>query len=191
MSTQREEDLARAVEQLLRAMSLEPGSKDLAETPRRVAETWSREFLSGYDMDPREILASPVQGEDNPDAVFITDLSFHSMCPHHLLPFRGKAHVAYIPEGKLLGFGRVAQLVACYTHRFTLQERATTQIARALVDHLPARGAGCVMESEQLCLAIPGDKHEDSRVLTSAFLGEFRERSDLRARLMAAAGRAG
>jgi GTP cyclohydrolase I len=142
-------------------------------------------------MDPRQILANPVLGEDNPDAVFITDLSFHSMCPHHLLPFRGKAHVAYIPAGKLLGFGRVAQLVTCYTHRFTLQERATTQIARALVDHLPARGAGCVMESEQLCLAIPGDKHEDSRVLTSAFLGEFRERSDLRARLMAAAGRAG
>lgn len=186
-----QETLMAAVEQLLRAMDLDPASKDLAETPRRVAEAWGREFLSGYEMDPREILSSPILGEDNPDAVFITGLAFHSMCPHHLLPFRGKAHVAYIPDGKLLGFGRIAQLVACYSHRFTLQERVTTQIARALMDHLPARGAGCVMESEQLCLAIPGDKHDDSRVVTSAFLGEFKERADLRARLMASAGRAG
>jgi GTP cyclohydrolase I len=186
-----QEKLESAVEQLLRAMGLDPGSKDLAETAHRVADVWGREFLSGYEKDPRVILGNPVQGEDPPDAVFITDLAFHSMCPHHLLPFRGKAHVAYIPEGNLLGFGRVAQLVACYTQRFTLQERATTQVARALVDHLPAKGAGCVMESEQLCLAIPGDKHDDSRVLTSAFLGEFKERADLRSRLMAAVGRAG
>ena len=99
--------------------------------------------------------------------------------------------MAYIPDGKLLGFGRIAQLVACFTQRLTLQERATHQIAQALVDFLPSRGAGCVMEAEQLCLAIPGDRHQASRVLTSAFVGELSERADLRSRLMAAVGRAG
>jgi GTP cyclohydrolase IA len=184
------EGIGPAVENLLRAMGLDPGDKDLAETPRRVAELWGREFLSGYTMDPKQILDEPVVGESNPDAVFVVDLSFHAMCPHHLVPYRGKAHVAYIPAGRLLGFGRIAQLVACYTQRFTLQERATHQIAQALVDYVPSRGAGCVMEAEQLCLAIPGDRHDSSRVLTSAFVGEFAERADLRSRLMAA-GRAG
>jgi GTP cyclohydrolase I len=183
--------VAAALESLLSAMGLDPEDKDLQETPRRVADLWSREFLSGYGMDPRTILGNPITGEESPDAVFVTDLSFHSMCPHHLLPYRGRAHVAYIPGDRLLGFGRMAELVACFTQRFTLQERATHQIAQALMDHLPARGAGCVVEAEQLCLAIPGDRHASSRVLTSAFVGEFTERSDLRSRLMATVGRAG
>ncbi len=183
--------IAPAVEALLRAVGLDPSDKDLAETPRRVAELWSTEFLSGYRMDPARILDEPVLGEASPDAVIITDLSFHSLCPHHLVPFRGKAHVAYLPDGKLLGFGRIAQLVACFTQRLTLQERATHQIATALHELLPARGAGCVLEAEQLCLALPGDRHDASRVVTSAFVGELRERGDLRARLLAAAGRAG
>lgn len=181
------DELVSAVARLLRAMGLNPDTdKEMAKTPQRVAEMWGREFLSGYDMDPAAILDEPVVGEADPDAVFVTDLSFHSMCPHHLMPVRGKAHVAYQPDGRLLGFGKIAQLVACYTHRFTLQERATHQIAQALVAHLPARGAGCVLEAEHLCLAIPGDKHESSRVVTSAFVGDFRERADLRNRLMAA-----
>lgn len=179
--------VAAAVEQLLKAMGLDPAAdKELRHTPRRVAELWASEFLGGYEMRPEEILGDPVLGEEDPDAVFVTDLSFHSMCPHHLVPSRGKAHVAYIPAGRLVGFGKIARLVACFTQRFTLQERATNQIARALMDHLPARGAGCVLEAEHLCLAIPGDKHESSRVITSAFVGDFRERADLRNRLMAA-----
>ncbi len=183
--------IAEALRGLLEAMGLDPGHKDLQETPRRVAQLWEEEFLSGYDMDPAQILSSPVEGEEDPDSVFVTDLSYHSVCPHHLLPSRGRAHVAYIPDGKIVGFGRIAHLVACFTQRLTLQERACNQIADALVTHLGARGAGCVMEAEHLCLTIPGDKHDSARVLTSAFVGEFKERSDLRGRLMAAAGRAG
>lgn len=183
--------IERALEQLLAAMGQNPRSPDLVETPRRVAELWQQEFLSGYEMDPMTILQNPIEEDVPPDAVFVTDLTFHSMCPHHLLPSRGKAHVAYIPDGRLVGFGRIAKLVACYTQRLTLQERATHQIALALTRFLPAKGAGCVMEAEHLCLAIPGDRHEHSRVLTSAFVGEFSERGDLRSRLMASAGRAG
>ncbi len=183
--------IAEALERLLTVMGLDPARKDFADTPRRVAELWDAEFLSGYEMDPKEILANPIEGEENPDAVFVTDLTFHSMCPHHMLPTRGRAHVAYIPDGRLVGFGRVAQVVACYTQRFTLQERATHQVANALMTFLPARGAGCVMEAEHLCLAIPGDKHQASRVITSTFLGEMKDREDLRSRLMNGAGRSG
>lgn len=185
------EAMQAAVAQLLTGMGLSTEHKDLAETPRRVAQLWSEEFLAGYAMDPKEILANPVLGEESPDAVFVTDLTFHTLCPHHLLPAQGRAHVAYIPDGRLVGFGRLAQVVACYTQRLTLQERATHQVANALMTHLAARGAGCVMEAHHACLAIPGDRHQSSRVLTSAFVGEFQERADLRARLMASVGRAG
>jgi GTP cyclohydrolase I len=113
------------------------------------------------------------------------------MCPHHLLPYRGVAHVAYLPQGKLVGFGRLAELVDCFTKRLTLQERATHQIADALCRHLGARGAGCVIEAEQLCLALPAEKHDQSGVVTSAFVGEMRERPDLKARLLEAANLGG
>jgi GTP cyclohydrolase I len=99
--------------------------------------------------------------------------------------------VAYIPRGKLVGFGRLAELVDCFAHRLTLQERITHQIAQALCEHLGARGAGCVMEASQMCLGIPGDKHDQSGVVTSAFIGEMDQRPDLKARLMEAARIAG
>ena len=99
--------------------------------------------------------------------------------------------MAYLPAGKLVGFGRLADLVECFTKRLTLQERATHQIAEALWHGLGARGAGCVIEAEQLCLALPGERHDQSGVVTSAFVGEMRERPDLKARLLAAANLGG
>jgi GTP cyclohydrolase I len=183
-----EHALRAAVEALLRAAGRDPtADPDFAETPRRVAELWQREFLAGYAMDPAAILGDPVLGEADPDVVVVGGLRFHSMCPHHLLPYRGVAHVAYLPRGKLVGFGRLAELVDCFTKRLTLQERATHQIADALCRHLGAGGAGCVIEAEQLCLALPDEKHDQSGVVTSAFVGEMRERPDLKARLLDAA----
>ena len=178
-----------AITQMITAMGLDPDDSDLVDTPVRVTEMWRREFLSGYEMEPREILGRAVAEEVGPDAVVITDLAFHSLCPHHLVPFFGRAHVAYIPDGRLLGFGRISRLVACFTQRLTLQERATHQIAQALIDYLPAKGAGCVMQAKQLCLAIPSDRNRDSHVVTSAFLGELKDRTDLRERLMRAVRR--
>ncbi len=177
-----------AVDALLRASGLDPAKEpDLRQTAERVARVWNEEFLAGYDMNPATILADPVLGEADPDVVVVGGLRFHAMCPHHLLPYRGVAHVAYIPDGKLVGFGRLAELVDCFTKRLTLQERATNQIAENLWKHLSARGAGCVIEAEHMCLAIPGEKHDQSGVVTSAFVGEMRERPDLKARLLAAA----
>ena len=184
--------LRAAVEALLRAAGRDVDKDpDLVHTPERVAEVWEREFLAGYDMDPAQILGETVLGEADPDVVVVGGLRFHAMCPHHLLPYRGVAHVAYLPAGKLVGFGRLADLVECFTKRLTLQERATHQIAEALWHGLGARGAGCVIEAEQLCLALPGERHDQSGVVTSAFVGEMRERPDLKARLLAAANLGG
>ena len=182
------EAMSAAVAALLRAAGLDPaGDADLGQTPERVARLWQEEFLAGYAMDPAKILGDLVVGETDPDVVIVSGLRFHSLCPHHLVPFRGVAHLAYIPAGKLAGFGRLADLVECFTKRLTLQERATHQLAQALWRGLGARGAGCVMEAQQLCLALPGERHNDSRVLTSAFVGEMKDRPDLKARLLAAA----
>lgn len=183
--------MAAAVRAWLAACGLAPSDPDLRETPARVARTWIGEFLAGYRMDPARILGEPVVGEPDPDAVLLTGLAFHAMCPHHLFPYRGKAHVLYVPDRKLVGFGRISELVDCFTKRLTLQERATHQIAQALCEHLGAKGAGCVLDSEQLCLIVPSEKHGGSRVVTSAFVGDVRDRADLRARLLQAAGAGG
>ena len=185
-------NVAAAVDAFLRACGLDPStSPDLRDTAERVARLWRNEFLAGYQMSPQAILADPVEGEADPDVIVVGGLRFHAMCPHHLLPYRGIAHVAYIPDGKLVGFGRLAELVDCFTKRLTLQERATHQIAEALCANLGARGAGCVIEAEQLCLALPGEKHDASGVVTSAFVGDMRERPDLKARLLEAANLGG
>jgi GTP cyclohydrolase I len=178
--------MERAMREWLEACGLDPAHPDLLATPARVTQVWAHELLDGYAADPAEILGELVVGEDDPDVVLVAGLRFHAMCPHHLFPYRGVAHVAYLPAGKLVGFGRLGQLVECFAHRLTLQERVTHQIAEAIMTHLQARGAGVVLEAEQLCLALPGDKHDASRVTTSAFLGEARTRPELQARLFAA-----
>jgi len=179
--------MASAIAALLRAAGHDPSQNpDLQQTPERVTRLWAEEFLAGHAMDAERILGDPVVGEADPDVVVVSGLRFHAMCPHHLVPFRGVAHLAYIPAGRLAGFGRLADLVECFTKRLTLQERATHQIAEALWRGLAARGAGCVLEAEQLCLALPGERHDQSYVVTSAFVGEMADRPDLKARLLAA-----
>ncbi len=174
----------RAVEALLGASGLDAAHPDVTDTPRRVRQLWQREFLAGYQMDPATILAPPLEGERDPDTVLVRGLAFHSMCPHHLLPYQGVAHLAYVPRGKLVGFGRLGQLVACFTQRLTLQERAAHQIAEALCEHLDAAAAGCVLEAKQLCLGIPHDRHADNTIITSAFCGGGALRADLRRQLL-------
>jgi GTP cyclohydrolase IA len=179
--------LAEAIGALLRATGHDPSSEpDLKQTPERVAKLWADEFLAGYTMDPATLLGEPVLGEADPDVVVVSGLRFHSMCPHHLVPFRGVAHLAYLPAGKLAGFGRLADLVECFTKRLTLQERATQAIAQSLWRGLSARGAGCVLEAEQLCLSLPDERHNQAMVVTSAFVGEMVDRADLKGRLFAA-----
>lgn len=176
-------EFSAAVAQLLSAAGLDTADPDLVDTPRRVDELWHEEILSGYRMDPQEILGRTIADESATEMVLLCDLSFHSMCPHHLLPSQGKATVAFLPAGRLVGLGQLARLVACFTQRLVLQEHAGDQIAAALMA-LPARGAACVLEARHMCLSIKGDRHDDATVVTSAFLGEFATRPDLQQRVL-------
>lgn len=178
----REDAFAAAVAGFLRACGQDLGHKDLVDTPARVARVWREQFLAGERMDPAVILGDPVEGEGPTGLVIIRDLPYHGMCPHHLLPYSGRATVAYLPGTQLVGFGRLGDLVNCYTRRLTLQERACNDIVDALMAHLDARGAGCVMVGEHMCLRIPENRHR-AQVVTASFRGELQQRTELQDRL--------
>ena len=147
-------------------------SEDLADTPRRVAEAWLEDLVDGYARDPAEILAGglPTAGRD---LVAVTGIDYHSVCPHHLLPSRGVAHVAYVPGGKVVGFGQLVRLVDALAHRLVLEEDLAQDIADALVRHLGARGAACVLEAEQLCMTVRGEKRSGARAHAEAWAGSL------------------
>jgi GTP cyclohydrolase I len=177
----------RAVADLLRACGIEPQGAHTGQTPRRVRELWQRRLLGGYALDPAEVLGSGF-ADPREDMVVVRGIAVHGVCPHHLVPFRGIAHVAYVPGGRLHGFGRIARMVDAIGHRLTYQEWMTRDIADALVCHGQARGAACVIEAEQLCLLLGEDRRGDERVCTQAFAGCLRDDDRLRAEFMRAIG---
>ena len=164
-----------AVSDLLAACGIAPDVEHMGRTAQRVRELWQKRLLGGYDLDPASVLGEGFD-DTRDDMVIVRGIAVHGVCPHHLVPFRGVAHVAYIPDGRLHGFGRIARLVDAIGHRFTYQEWMTRDIADALLRHGKAAGAACVIEAEQLCLLLGEDRRGDERVVTQAFSGEF-ERS--------------
>lgn len=177
----------RAVADLLRACGVAPEGAHTGKTPKRVRELWERRLLGGYALDPAEVLGVGF-ADPREDMVVVRGIAVHGVCPHHLVPFRGIAHVAYIPGGRLHGFGRIARLVDAIGHRFTYQEWMTRDIADALVQHGQAQGAACVIEAEQLCLLLGEDRRGDERVYTQAFAGCFHHDAQLRGEFMRAIG---
>jgi GTP cyclohydrolase I len=169
----------RAIGDLLTACGIAPDSTHMGRTPQRVRELWQRRLLGGYDLDPATALGDGF-ADHRSDLVVIRGIAVHGVCPHHLVPFRGVAHVAYLPGGRLHGFGRIARLVDAIGHRFTYQEWMTRDIAEALMRHGKALGAACVIEAEQLCLLLGEDRRGDERVITQAFSGEFEHSEPLR-----------
>lgn len=166
------EAFERAVGDLLRACGIEAEPPHMGKTTQRVRELWQKRLLGGYDLDPASALGEGF-ADPREDMVIIRGIAVHGVCPHHLVPFRGLAHVAYLPGGRLHGFGRIARLVDAIGHRFTYQEWMTRDIAEALMQHGMARGAACVIEAEQLCLLLGEDRRGDERVVTQAFSGDF------------------
>ena len=161
-----------AISDLLSACGIAPDTTHMGKTAQRVRELWQKRLLGGYDLDPASALGDGFE-DHRRDMVIIRGIAIHGVCPHHLVPFRGVAHVAYLPGGRLHGFGRIARLVDAIGHRFTYQEWMTRDIAEALMQHGKARGAACVIEAEQLCLLLGEDRRGDERVITQSFTGEF------------------
>lgn len=185
-------DAARAVGLFLDAMGLPPDvrrSEALELTPARVAGAWLGDLLDGYRRDPAAILRDAMPSAKR-DLVAVTGIDFHSVCPHHLLPSRGVAHVAYVPGGRIAGFGQIVQLVDALAHRFVLQEDLARGVAEALVRHLGARGAACILDAEQLCMTVRGGRRPHARAHADAFLGVLARDERLQRRFLRLLGRA-
>jgi len=174
-----------AVTDLLRACGVSPDSVHTSKTAKRVSELWEKRLLGGYSIEPAAALGEGFE-DARQDMVLVRGIAIHGVCPHHLVPFRGIAHVAYIPGGRLHGFGRIARMVDAIGHRFTYQEWMTRDIADALITHGQALGAACVIEAEQLCLLLGEDRRGDERVYTQAFAGCLQDNAALRAEFMQA-----
>ena len=162
------------VEELLRRIGEDPDREGLRKTPARVAK--SLQWLTrGYRMDPVELVRKAMFTEKHESMVLVRDIDFYSMCEHHMLPFFGKAHVAYIPNGRIVGLSKVARVVEVYARRLQVQERLTDQIAEAVQCTLEPAGVGVVIEAYHLCMMMRGVEKQHSRTVTSSVLGVFRD----------------
>ena len=167
---------------------IEPDQKNglregLKNTPKRVVESWD-EIYSGYNKNPKEILDATFNGEGYDGIVLLKDIEFYSTCEHHLLAFTGKAHVAYIPTDKIVGISKLARLVEVYAKRLQNQERITTQVADALINHLKPLGAAVIIEASHSCMGCRGVKKNHAIMTTSAMRGVFFDKAEARAELM-------
>jgi GTP cyclohydrolase I len=175
--------IEKAVREILLAVGEDPSREGLAKTPSRVARSYA-ELMAGLTVDPRRHLKT-VFHERYDEIVLLRDISFHSLCEHHLLPFVGKAHVAYLPAGKVVGLSKLARLVEDYARRPQVQERLTMQIADALMDELSPVGAACVIEASHTCMTIRGVKRPGAIMVTSALRGIFKDNAASRAEVLA------
>lgn len=160
-----------AVRQILVAVGEDLDREGLRHTPKRVAKMYA-ELLAGMRHDPKEHLSSVFREEYN-EVVLLRDISFSSICEHHMMPFIGKAHVAYLPDGQVLGVSKLARVVDCFARRLQVQERLTVQIADFLMDNLKPKGVAVVIEASHSCMTIRGIKKPGSVMVTSALRGIF------------------
>ena len=171
------------VSRLLDELGEDTARDGLVDTPARVAE--SLRFLTeGYSMDPAAIVGDAVFDQAYDDMVVVKDINFFSLCEHHLLPFFGRAHVAYLPQGKVVGLSKLPRIVDAFAHRLQLQERLTRQVADAIHDVLRPAGVGVIVTARHLCMEMRGVEKQDSETVTSCMLGTFREDARTRAEFM-------
>ena len=167
------------VRHILKALGEDPNREGLVKTPQRVAKALA--FLTqGYQLDPEKVINDALFTEDYEEMIVQKDIDFFSLCEHHLLPFFGKAHVAYIPHHKLVGISKLARLVDVYARRLQVQERLTNQIANIIMEKLDPLGVAVVIEAEHLCMRMRGVEKQNSMIITSTLLGAFRTRQETR-----------
>lgn len=171
------------ITRLLVELGEDPAREGLVDTPRRVAK--SMKFLtSGYEQDVKAVLNNALFDVDYSEMVIVKDIDFFSLCEHHLLPFFGKCHVAYIPRTKVIGLSKIPRLVDVFSRRLQVQERLTNQIAETIHDTINPLGVAVVMEATHLCMAMRGVEKQRSFAVTSAMLGAFRDRDRTRAEFL-------
>jgi GTP cyclohydrolase I len=169
--------------QIISSIGEDVDRQGLVDTPKRAAKAMS--FLtSGYQKSLEEIVNGAVFDSDADDMVIVKNIELYSMCEHHLLPFIGKCHVAYLPNGKVLGLSKVARIVDMFARRLQIQEQLTTQIADSLLQVTGAKGVAVVVEAKHLCMMMRGVEKQNSQMTTSSMLGQFRKNSETRAEFL-------
>jgi GTP cyclohydrolase I len=177
------ERIQEAVRDILTSVGEDPLRAGLRDTPRRVQQMYA-ELLGGYGVDPQSLVNGALFDVEYDEMVVVRNIEFYSLCEHHLLPFIGHAHVAYVPREKIIGLSKIPRIVDMFARRLQVQERLTRQIADLLMEVLNPLGVGVVLEATHLCAMIRGVKKTDARMVTSAMCGAFKHNSKTRAEFM-------
>ncbi|MDP6906450.1 MAG: GTP cyclohydrolase I FolE [Candidatus Thalassarchaeaceae archaeon] len=172
-----------AVRTLLDYLGEDTGREGLVDTPKRVIKSWD-EIFAGYHQSSAEVLESTFNGEGYDGIVLLRDVEFHSTCEHHLQPFRGRAHVAYIPTERIVGISKLARIVELHSHRLQNQERITKNVADDLEEHLQPLGCAVIIEASHGCMQCRGVKKQNAIMTTSAMRGVFFDKAEARSELM-------
>jgi len=180
--------MEQTIRELLEKIGEDPSREGLLKTPERVAKSWA--FLTaGYSLSPSDVINGAVFNEKYDEMVIVKDIDFFSLCEHHLLPFYGRAHIAYIPKGKIVGLSKLPRIVEIFSRRLQVQERMTQQIAETLFAALEPDGVAVVVEARHLCMMMRGVEKQNSLATTSAMLGSFRDDERTRAEFLNLIGR--
>jgi len=174
MTTDNNKNITKLIEKLLQEVGEDPTREGLLKTPARVAKSWAY-FSRGYNQDLDDVVNNAIFHETSKDMIVVRDVEFFSHCEHHLLPFFGKAHVGYIPNGKVIGLSKIPRIIDMYARRLQVQERLTHQIADAIKEVLKPNGVAVVMEGRHMCMQMRGVEKQNSLATTSTMLGRFRE----------------
>jgi GTP cyclohydrolase I len=171
------------VKRQLEILGEDPARDGLLRTPDRVSKAFEF-FTKGYSEDPKVVLNDALFDVRSDEMVIVKDIDFYSLCEHHLLPFFGKCHIAYLPENKVVGLSKLPRLVEVFARRFQVQERMTSEIAKTIQELIHPLGVGVVIEAQHLCMAMRGVEKQNSYALTSSMLGAFREDARTRAEFL-------
>ena len=182
-------DLESSVRTLLAEIGEDPSRQGLVRTPDRVRRMYD-ELTAGYHVDPDALMNGACFSVDYDEMVVVRDIEFFSLCEHHLLPFTGRAHVGYLPRGRVIGLSKIPRIVDMYAQRLQIQERLTVQVADFLMERLEPKGVACVVEATHLCTMMRGVKKQEATMVTSSMTGTFRRDARTRAEFMGLIGKA-
>ena len=171
------------IKQILLDIGEDPNREGLIDTPERVEKSL-RFLTSGYTRNIDEIINNAIFEAESDDMIIVKNIEFYSMCEHHMLPFYGKCHIGYIPQGKIFGVSKLARLVDCFARRLQIQERLTKEVAAIILEKITPEGVGVVMEAQHMCMTMRGVQKQESLMVTSSMLGSFRNEQATRAEFL-------